>query len=169
MNYLYASVLAAGASIYDLREDRIPNALVICGVLGGYVCIAMEHGLGGVVAGSISAVIVFAILFPVYLIRGIGAGDVKLMSAIALFFEPEYAIRFLLICAGASAVCSAVRIITYRQFFSRLCFIKGYISDCVAAGRILPYHTSESLESYIRLAPCMLFAVIAMYLMEVFV
>lgn len=169
MNYLYAIILAAGASYFDLKEDRIPNLLVALGALGGVLRNVYVNGWDGAVSGFISAVIVFAILFPVYLIRGIGAGDVKLFAVMASFFEPYEALGSLIICFGFSAMISFVRMIFTGQLFARLHLIREYVSDCIKAQRVLPYHTLKTLESYIRLAPCMLAGVVVMYMTKVII
>ncbi len=70
------------AAVYDTRFRRIPNWLVLSGlVLGlGFNTLLFEwrglrYSLLGVGLGLL-------IYFPLYLLRGMGAGDVKLMAAI---------------------------------------------------------------------------------------
>ena len=76
----------------DIRSRRIPNRLVSIGVaiaLGAhFLVISFGHGslpgphwwspLAGLAAG-------FALLLPLYLLRAMGAGDVKLMAMVGAF------------------------------------------------------------------------------------
>ena len=67
-------------SFYDLRERRIPNAIVFPAALIGLSMNAWSgwsglwFGLQGLVAG-------FALLFIPYLFSVMGAGDVKFLAA----------------------------------------------------------------------------------------
>jgi len=70
------------AAIYDVRFRRIPNWLVLAGLVLGiglntllFEWSGLRHSLFGLGLG-------FLIYFPLYLLRGMGAGDVKLMAAI---------------------------------------------------------------------------------------
>lgn len=86
---LAAMVLVA--AVYDWRFRRIPNWLTLSGVLAGLglnwflywnqVRYPREALLGLGLA--------FLIYFPLYLIRGMGAGDVKLMAAVGAIVGPS--------------------------------------------------------------------------------
>ena len=167
MYYLVAMIPAAVASIFDLREDRIPNALIIIGGLGGPLLGWIISGLAGVAYALISGIIVFAILFPVYLIRGIGAGDVKLMIILAMYMHMPKGIYLMIISFVLATTVSLFRLIMNRQLFLRLNRIKGYLSACVIEGRVLPYRSFDQKDSYIRLAPFMFTSLILMFLWEV--
>jgi prepilin peptidase CpaA len=74
--------LLVTAAVIDVRKQRIPNWLTIAGLLFGlgysaFVPFYMKHGflwsLGGAAIG-------FGILFPMWLLHLLGAGDVKLMA-----------------------------------------------------------------------------------------
>jgi prepilin peptidase CpaA len=76
--------LVLTAAFYDLRWRRIPNWLVLAGVLLGF-------GLNGFLSGAplrglLQALLGFGlaslVYFPLYVIRAMGAGDVKLMMAV---------------------------------------------------------------------------------------
>jgi prepilin peptidase CpaA len=69
------------ACVTDLRSKRIPNVLTLPGALAG----VLYHALwGGMSAGSaLAGLAVGLFLFlPLYLLRGMGAGDVKLLAAL---------------------------------------------------------------------------------------
>jgi len=83
---LAALVLAAGA--YDLRYRRIPNWLVLAGLGLGFLLNTYLRGwvgLRGVLLGLGLAMLVY---LPLYLIRGVGGGDVKLMMAVGAIAGP---------------------------------------------------------------------------------
>lgn len=87
-------VVAAGT---DLHARRIPNVLVLMALA---VAFAVQWGLHGAGEGSqrwISGLLTGGGLFmPFYLLRGMGAGDVKLMAAVGAFVGPQPAFEIAL-------------------------------------------------------------------------
>jgi prepilin peptidase CpaA len=77
--------IAAG---YDLRFRRIPNWLVLTGLLLGLGLNAFLFEWRGVRSSLLGIGLAFLIYFPLYLLRGMGAGDVKLMAAIGAMVGP---------------------------------------------------------------------------------
>ena len=75
------AVIVILAAIWDLRWRRIPNWLTLAGLVLG---IAMSWFLGypGLGSSLQGLGVAFAIYFILYLLRGMGAGDVKLMAAV---------------------------------------------------------------------------------------
>lgn len=75
-------VLLVYAAVIDVRSHRIPNRLVLSG-LGFALLYSVvvpfwgEHGFLWALGG---AAIGFGVLFPLWLLRMMGAGDVKLMA-----------------------------------------------------------------------------------------
>ncbi len=73
------------AVITDLSTRKIPNSLIIFGLMASLVCqIVASQGAGGLnwLAG---VAIGFGCFIPLYLLRGMAAGDVKLMMAVGGF------------------------------------------------------------------------------------
>ena len=75
--------LLIGAAWIDVREHRIPNALVFPGVV---VALLISHLPGGSVSSSLIGIAVgFGMSLPLYWLRAMGAGDVKLMGMVGSF------------------------------------------------------------------------------------
>ncbi len=74
-------VFAAACAVTDLHSRRIPNWLTMTGVLSGFGFHAWRagwEGLGFAGLGFGAALGIYAVLF---LLRGRGAGDLKMMAA----------------------------------------------------------------------------------------
>jgi prepilin peptidase CpaA len=86
--------LVAQAAITDLAVRKIPNVLILSGLLLALIL----HLLGGPrwapvsqwLAGSLAG---FFLFLPLYLLRGMAAGDVKLMAMVGAFTGPLAALQ----------------------------------------------------------------------------
>jgi prepilin peptidase CpaA len=103
--------LAAVAGWCDVRTRRIPNILTFGGAALAIVYSVVTHGAGGLVI-SIGGWFTGALLFlPMYLLGGMGAGDVKLIACMGAWLGPHDALFTALyssIAGGAMAVVVAV-------------------------------------------------------------
>jgi prepilin peptidase CpaA len=87
---LVLAMVAVTAAVYDVRFRRIPNWLTLCGVLAGIGLNSLYIHSDGLEwyqglnwrTSLLGLGLAFAIYFPLYLLRGMGAGDVKLMAAL---------------------------------------------------------------------------------------
>jgi|SRR5579864_9189638 prepilin peptidase CpaA len=77
-----AIALTLLAGWIDWRSRRLPNWLTVSGFSIGIIVNATFFRWGGVKDALIGAGIPLAILLPVVLLRGLGAGDWKLMGAL---------------------------------------------------------------------------------------
>jgi prepilin peptidase CpaA len=126
--FIFLLVLAAA---FDLRQQRIPNALTVPIMTAGIIywsCLGgvdgFMHGTGGLFLG-----IGFLILF--YMMGMMGAGDVKLMGAVGSCLGPQGVFHAFLcsaIVGGVYALFVLARSRVLRQMAVRYGFmLKGYL------------------------------------------
>ena len=96
------------AVITDLSSRKIPNSLVLFGLIVSLLlqCFVAQ-GAGGLnwLAG---VAVAFACFIPLYLLRGMAAGDVKLMMAVGGFLGYPLivtAVAYSYMAGGAMAIC----------------------------------------------------------------
>ena len=96
------------AVITDLSSRKIPNSLVLFGLIVSLLlqCFVAQ-GAGGLnwLAG---VAVAFACFIPLYLLRGMAAGDVKLMMAVGGFLGYPIivtAVAYSYLAGGAMAIC----------------------------------------------------------------
>jgi prepilin peptidase CpaA len=100
-------VLAATACWTDLRTRRIPNVLTFGAAGVGLAFHLFFSGSGPLtaLAGWITGVLFFS---PLFLLRGMGAGDLKLLGALGAWLGPLMAVRIGLCSAVAGGVLAIV-------------------------------------------------------------
>lgn len=74
-------VFAAACAVTDLRRRRIPNWLTVTGALTGFAFHAWRSGLEGLAFAGAGCGAAFGVYGLLFLLRGMGAGDVKMMAA----------------------------------------------------------------------------------------
>ena len=75
-------VLAVLAAVWDLRTRRIPNWLVLGGLIAGFGLNGFLFGLEGLGIAGLGMLVGFGIYLVLHLLHAMGAGDVKLMAAV---------------------------------------------------------------------------------------
>ena len=97
--------LSLGAGWSDWRTRRIPNWLTVSGFLLGVLINVLLYRAAGARSAFAGAAMGLALLLPVVLLRGLGAGDWKLMGALGAFLGPT---RIVLVLFGAILLAGAV-------------------------------------------------------------
>ena len=134
----------------DVRHQRIPNRLVFWGAgLGILLNVLMPEGFGfasqlpggvGLLSAMEGLAIGLAVLLPMYLLRAMGAGDVKLMAMVGAFLGPEDMLGAILATFLAGGVLSlgyAWKIGVLRRTLQNIRFIL-YSSAVKIAGGSVP-------------------------------
>jgi prepilin peptidase CpaA len=106
-NLLLLPGILAPAVYSDFRSHRIPNKLIILGLIVALVFQLAASAAQGMWSGLLGAVIALVCFIPLYAMRAMGAGDVKLMAVAGFFMGPMgalYAALFSLLAGGLCAV-----------------------------------------------------------------
>ena len=117
---LTAALVAAAWA--DVRSRRIPNELVFGGmaIAIAYSAIAPAGNLPGALAGLAAGL---SLLLPFYLLRAMGAGDVKLMAMAGAFLgfpDALFAVLATFLAGGAMSVVFALRNGSLRRMLANL-------------------------------------------------
>lgn len=162
----------------DIKAHRIPNWLVLAGILIGLLANGLlPRGLGfnnvyvpgalGWLAALQGFALGFAVMLPLYFLRAMGAGDVKLMAMVGMFLGPVHiqgAVLFTLVAGGLIALLLAARTGVFRRLIEniRLILLGGAIK--MSAGQLpmaddlpvsvgkLPYGVAIAIGTFCWLA-----------------
>jgi prepilin peptidase CpaA len=113
-HYLISQPLIAGLLIMlvlvvfsDFKKRKIPNTIVLFGLVFSLIFQCIAEGRAGGISWFLGVTVGFLCFFPLYLLRGMAAGDVKLMMAVGGFLGYPLVIMaalYSLIAGGIMAV-----------------------------------------------------------------
>lgn len=131
--------LLAAAVFMDFYRDRIPNWLIAAGYLAGIGYSLSGGGLWFIFI--LDSVAILILLYPFFLAGAFGGGDVKLLSAAALFLGAEETVNVILSALMVGAVCSVAKIIFLlcRKEKISLSHLYIHFSLPILAGTILTH------------------------------
>jgi prepilin peptidase CpaA len=142
-------ILVAVAAVYDVRFRRIPNWLVLTGIIVGLSWNTLSSGRlmfgnPGLLRGAEGLGLGFILYFPLYLIRGRRAGDVKLLAAAGAIAGPGNVFWVFLLTAILGGAIALV-VVTLHKRVGRTLFNLGWILRDLMQFRA-PYKSSEELD-----------------------
>jgi prepilin peptidase CpaA len=107
LSVLIPSVLLA--AVLDWKSRRIPNALTAFLAIAGVTYLAIEHSVASALGGVAQGAIVGLACMPIYVLRGMSAGDVKLISVTSIWWT----VSELLIAIASTAIAGAILALIY--------------------------------------------------------
>ncbi len=147
MDILVLLIFTLVCAISDLRTHKIPNRLILCGLVWALMCRLFPASLPppglrvpeswlDAAAGFLIPVL---LLGPLAALRMIGGGDVKLLAVIGLQLGAKNSIDILISSFLFAALWSVVLIIKRHNLIVRFQILYRYIVRVMAAGKLLPY------------------------------
>jgi prepilin peptidase CpaA len=110
MRLVALCVFLVAACGYDYKERRIPNYLILWMAITGVGWRLWNERAPGLPGYLGQAMFVMAILYPFFKIRGLGAGDVKLLGVTAGYLPAEKILVFLFCSLLVAAMISLAKI-----------------------------------------------------------
>jgi prepilin peptidase CpaA len=128
-------ICATVAALYDLRSHRIPNLITIPTIAFGLIIHLLLGGWLQLLYSAAAAALCLFVFFIFYAAGGMGAGDVKLMTAMGSLFGLSMVGWLLIITALAGGV-MALGVAIYR----------GRLSSTLSnVGSIIAHHGTKGL------------------------
>ena len=137
-------ILVAVAAVFDIRYRRIPNWLVLAGIIIGLAWNTSASGWSGLLHSSEGLGLGFALYFPLYLIRARGAGDVKLLAATGAITGPGNIFLICILTAILGGIIALI-VLLIRGRLRKTLFNVGWMVQDLTHLRA-PYKSSEELD-----------------------
>lgn len=119
-------VVVVAAAVADIATRRIPNWITAPGAAVGLVLQCYYGGWQGALWSLAGAALGFGIFLVLYLLGGMGAGDVKLFAAVGAFVAP-HSLAFVFIFTGLLGGVAAVGLALARGRLRQVLLRSAYI------------------------------------------
>lgn len=132
------------AAVYtDYRQNRIPNWIVIFGIISGFIISFIHGGMEVFLEGLSGMVLPVIILYPVFMIGAIGAGDLKLFAVVGSYLGIKGITISFIFAFILGAIISLVKMLRFHNFKERIYYFFSYMADILMKGKWRLYEETE--------------------------
>lgn len=107
-------------SIYDFLYFRIPNYITFTAIFAAFLIHLIHNGFTGLLYSFVGFLTGFVLILPLYILRMMGAGDVKLMGTIGAALGPNGTIKAFLFSAIAGGIYAVIILALHHAHRVRL-------------------------------------------------
>ena len=111
---------ATTAAYFDFRWRRIPNWLVGATIVLSFAWHTWTAGLDGFLMSGAGLLVGAALLLPLYLLKGMGAGDVKFFAAIGAAVTSKHVFAVFVFAALIAGGMALFRVLVARAMVATL-------------------------------------------------
>ena len=133
-----ASLLAVAAAAIDVQTHRIPNWLTYPSIVLGFALRSVLLGWSGARSALAGGLLAGGIVLALYFIRAMGAGDLKLMTAIGILVGTRSAVTVLVATSIAGGVLAVIYMVSRRR-------VGATIRNL---GSVVQHHAVRGLQSH---------------------
>jgi prepilin peptidase CpaA len=144
---LVVLVAALVATITDVWKFKVSNLLTWPLLLSGLAYHWLSQGPSGLAMSLLGALFGFAVLLPVFLLNGVGGGDVKLLAAAGAWVCWPWAMIVFVAAALAQGVYAVVLILACRNWAETWVNLKIMCYRIYAVGKYLGADEGVEVEA----------------------
>lgn len=137
-------VILFGGACYDMKEHRVPNWWILSALLCGLgLCMltaAEGQEVREVLKYAVRLMAVTGVMFPLFIFRVMGAGDIKMMAVITGCLGFAAGITAIVYGFIIGAFLALGKMLIQRNCFQRLKFLTAYIRRLFLTKEIVPYY-----------------------------
>ncbi len=131
-------ILLLVATIQDVFTGKVSNKIILTGVLSGITLNCIESGEKGVVLAILGMIVPVAILFWLFLIKGLGAGDIKLFAVMGSFLGAKLILILIVISLCIGAVLGITKMVANGHIFTCVRSALYYVTDSIREQTLSP-------------------------------
>ena len=134
-----AVILLLPAVDSDLRTEKVENSwLLVCAILITAMKL-IRHGCAAVPDMAAGFILPVVLLWPLFRIRALGAGDSKLLAVLGLLMGPHAVLRCLARAFLIGGILSAALLISCGTLKERMRVLRDYVRRWTETGELPPY------------------------------
>lgn len=122
------------AAVTDVYFDKVYNEWILFAILTGLSYAVWKGGTSGLILALISMSVPICLLYPLFMIGCLGAGDIKLLAAVGCFLPIKETVACLMMSFLTGAFFSLLKMIAEKNFLSRMSYFLSYVCDVARSG-----------------------------------
>lgn len=138
--------LCLTASYFDIKSRRIPNHLVLVGLITAVLWHGLSGGTNGLIQSLQGWAVGMALLFIPFILGGMGAGDVKLLGMIGALQGSAFVINTFLWMALWGGGMALVYLALDGRLWVMIARIIGYYYPPILVKATLAFNTNERAD-----------------------
>lgn len=139
--------LAGAAVFFDILYQKIPNRLIMAGLIMGLLYQIRHSGISGFLIYGAGAILPVMILGILYFFRMMGAGDIKLLCVMGSFLGPVTGFLCILYTFLIGGVISAVLLLKRQILIRRITYFQNYVTRYLQTKQWSPYMEKDDRDS----------------------
>lgn len=132
-------ILNAFAIYFDIKKYKIKNEIIIAGVASGILTNLLSNKINGVVDSLLGLIIPIAVLFLLFALKMLGAGDIKLFSTIGAIMGWKFIIHSMAISILLGGFIAVIIIVLRKNALERLKHLFNYLKYCLITIKVHEY------------------------------
>ncbi|WP_105619046.1 prepilin peptidase [Vallitalea okinawensis] len=142
---LLIGILALSA-ITDYKEYKVKNKYLLLTVLIACIYHGTTTGLQGSIKTFFNVFIPIIILFPLFMLKMLPAGDIKLFGTIAAIMGTVFTINAFILTIFIAGIGAIILMFVHNNFFERMTYLGRYIYSSLILKKILPYNNYSNIN-----------------------
>lgn len=137
--YLEICILLILSVYSDFKYYKINNLITLSFILVGLITCFIGDGYIGLICSIYGILLPLALLFPLFLFKMLGAGDVKLFCALGAITGLNIVIQILIYSFLSGGIIGVFVLLVRKNIKQRLKYLISYLKSCFLVGALLPY------------------------------
>ena len=124
-------ILLSVAAVYDFTTEKIPNELILIGIISGFVYripVCGEYSVAVLLRDLFLPLLIFFIFF---ILKVFGAGDIKLLMVCGLFLGTDVNLCCICLALAVAAMSGLIRLLIHGILLSRFESLLRHIQTSV--------------------------------------
>lgn len=141
------AILLILSVVSDIKTHKIKNTITIPFAVLGVVTNTLQNGLPGLNASLLGMFAPVMLLFILYALKMLGAGDIKLLAATGAIIGIRYSISCIAYSFLFGGLIALILVLVRKNSYERFKHLITYMKCCFLSHRLLQYE-------YCTIKPC---------------
>lgn len=136
--------------ICDIKTKKIKNAIILPFMIVGFITGFCENGVSGFINSLCGIVFPVLIMFPLFMLRMLGAGDIKCFGSIGAIMGMSFVINSIIYSFIAGGILALIIISVNKNALKRFKYLIDYIKSCFLTYSLAEYDNLKASNGVFR-------------------